>query len=262
MFWCSYMKTRDTLRATRRPVLDGLERSVNYDWTAFGTLDPKNQGVVNIATHLLSQDPDSTVLVFVQYHSELDILAESLCALLQDANDVVQYNGVLQQSQKNARLALLKSGKVKVFIATLASAGTGLNLQDVSYRVLFTTPSYVPADELQGIGRVVRHGQEQPVVIYRFLLEPCDSRVMAIQFAKMRVMEETHGGYSSAGLAHQMLGDAANDEPMLQVLTDQYAAGPSGSGAEPNGEAEFESEEDEPPNKRARDTKGKGKAKR
>lgn len=110
---------------------------------------------------------------------------------------------------------------------------------------------------------MVRHGQEQPVVIYRFLLEPCDSRVMAIQFAKMRVMEQTHGGYSSAGLAHQMLGDAANDEPMLQALTDQYdGAGPSGSGTavEPNGEAE--SDEDEPPNKRARDTKAKAKAKR
>ena len=142
------------------------------------------------------------------------------------------------------------------------TTGTGLNLQAASYRVIFTTPSYVPADELQGIGRVVRHGQEQPVVIYRFLMEPCDARVMSIQFAKMSIMEESHGGYGD--LPHLMLGDAVNDEPMLQVLTDQYAAcGASGSGTQqPEAEAEAEDSEDEDPrpSKRAKG-KGKGKAK-
>lgn len=77
---------------------------------------------------------------------------------------------------------------------------------------------------------------------------------MQIQFAKMRVMEDTHGGYDG-NLSHMLLGDAVHDEPMLQNLADQ--AGPSGSGAEPNGEAEDEAEE--PPSKRSKG-KGKGKA--
>ena len=148
------------------------------------------------------------------------------------------------------------------FIGSFAIPGTGLNLQDVSYRVLFTTPSFVPADELQGIGRVVRHGQENEVVIYRFLVEPLDVRTMSIQFSKMQVMQETHGGYG-ASLPLLLLGDAVNDEPMLQALADAAAAaGPSGSGsgmAVEQGEAEQDEDEqqdeDEPPSKRS-----KGKA--
>ena len=139
-----------------------------------------------------------------------------------------------------------------------ACPGTGLNLQDVSYRVVFTTPSFVPADELQGIGRVVRHGQQEPVVIYRFLVQPLDLRTMSIQFKKMQVMEKTHGGYG--GLPQRLLGDAASDEPMLQALTDA-AAGPSGSGSgtqQDEAEQEEADEDDEArPSKRS---KGKGKA--
>jgi SNF2 family DNA or RNA helicase len=231
-------------------LLDGLEKSLGFDVSAFSALDGKNAKIVNVCMHLLDEDPSSAVIIFVQYHSELEVLAEALRLRLpaEDKDAVVTYHGVLQQSQKNARLGLLKSGKVQVFLATLASAGTGLNFQDVSYRVLFSTPSYVPAEELQGIGRVVRHGQEMPVKIYRFLMEPCDVRAMAIQFKKMRVMEDTHGGYGD--LAHMLLGDAVHDEKMLQDL----AAEPSGTAAEPTGEAE---DEDEPPSKRS---KGKGKA--
>ena len=134
--------------------------------------------------------------------------------------------------------------------------GVGLNLQDVSYRIIFTTPSYVPADELQGIGRVVRHGQEMPVVIHRFMVEPLDVRAMTIQFEKMDVMEKTHGGYGSLPL--MMLGDAVNDEPMLQALADAAAAaGPSGSGTAVEQGEDEQSEDEEPPSKRSR---GKGKA--
>lgn len=108
-----------------RLLLDGLEKSLGFDADAFGTLDPKNQGIINTVLHLLDQDPDSSVIIFVQYHSELEILSEELKTYWPgDKDSVVTYHGVLQHTQKTARLALLKSGKVKVFLATLQSAGT------------------------------------------------------------------------------------------------------------------------------------------
>jgi len=142
---------------------------------------------------------------------------------------------------------------------SLCCTGVGLNLQDASHRIIFTTPSYVPADELQGIGRVVRHGQEQPVVIYRFLVDPFDTRAMSIQFAKMAVMEQTHGGYGDAGLPLLMLGDAVREERMLLDAADASGSG-SGTAVE-QAEAETEDSEDEDrPSKRSKG-KGKGKAK-
>ena len=112
-----------------RLLLDGLEKEVGFDIAAFGTLDPKNQAIINTCLHLLDQDESSAVIVFVQFHSELDILEGVLKTYWkEDKNAVITYHGVLQQSQKNARLALLKSGKVKVFLATLQSAGTVLTL--------------------------------------------------------------------------------------------------------------------------------------
>lgn len=119
----AYHKQR--ARGSSRLLLDGLEQVVDFDVGTFGTLDPKSQGIVNTCMALLDEDPDSSVLIFVQYHSELDLLSEALQVYFpEDKNAVVTYHGVLQQAQKNARLSLLQSGKVKVFLATLASAGT------------------------------------------------------------------------------------------------------------------------------------------
>ena len=111
-------------RHTSRMVLGGLEKAFGYDPMAFG-MDPKNERIVNLTEHLVFQDPTSSIIIFTQYHSEIDILAEALRGIWpDDKNAVVCYHGGIHDGQKSARLALLQSGKVKVFIATLTSAGT------------------------------------------------------------------------------------------------------------------------------------------
>lgn len=115
------------LRRSRTPLpLEGLEKDAGLRWMDFSALDPKNARIVNLCEALLEEDPTSAIIIFVQYHGELHVLAEALRDRLglRERDEGVQiYHGVLQQAQKTARLCLLQSGKTKVFLATLASAG-------------------------------------------------------------------------------------------------------------------------------------------
>jgi len=116
-------------------------------------------------------------------HSALEILSEGHSILI-----FSQFTGHLKLVRnlfkKNKILCFYLDGKVRnrkqvienfkqhsdpsVFLISLKTGGTGLNLTEASY-VFLLDPWWNPAIENQAVDRCYRMGQDKPVFVYRFI---------------------------------------------------------------------------------------------
>lgn len=110
-------------------------------------------------------------IIFCHFHSEMDLLKETLLALPYVGN-VHTYNGTLSHSERNAVIAAthLPTTTTDVLLIQLQSGGVGLNLQHFD-RIIFSGPWWTSALMEQAIGRAVRIGQEEIVQVYHLILK-------------------------------------------------------------------------------------------
>ena len=91
------------------------------------------------------------------------------------------------------RLILRKTGrlqKIKIFLISLKAGGVGLNLTKAEY-VFLLDPWWNPAVESQAIDRAHRIGQENKVMIYKFITHnTVEEKIMALQERKMALAGE------------------------------------------------------------------------
>lgn len=93
---------------------------------------------------------------------------------------VETYHGLMTTQCQEDVIGRVRTGGVKVLIATVSSAKSSLNLTEFS-TVVFVDPVLDPQDTVQAVHRVHRHGQKHPVEVHYFLMgSTVEMRVHAI----------------------------------------------------------------------------------
>lgn len=113
-----------------------------------------------------------------------------------------------------------------VFLLSLMAAGTGLNLTEAPYVVLFD-PWWNPAIEAQAIDRAHRIGQDRTVVATRLVVRgTIEERILALQRRKQAVADAILG--TGSGRMHAFTDEEIDfllgselEEPAKESLTDQ-----------------------------------------
>lgn len=129
------------------------------------------------------------VLIFSQFVRHLGIVKE----FLQNENIRYSYlDGATTNRQAEVE-AFQKDDGIKVFLISLKAGGVGLNLTAADY-VFLLDPWWNPAVEAQAIDRAHRIGQENKVIIYKFITRnTVEEKIMLLQSRKMALAGELIG---------------------------------------------------------------------
>jgi hypothetical protein len=129
------------------------------------------------------------VLLFSQFVQMLQIL-ERECALRQIPTHILTGETKSRQDVVNA---FQNDSEASVFLLSLRAAGTGLNLTNASYVVLYD-PWWNPAVEAQAIDRSHRIGQTRTVNAYR-LIAPgsVEEKIWELQQSKAKTISDVLG---------------------------------------------------------------------
>ncbi len=139
-------------------------------------------------TYMLQEtiSEDHKVLVFSQFVRHLSIVREFL------DREKIPY-AYLDGSTKDRQAQVEKfqnDPNVKVFLISLKAGGVGLNLTKAEY-VFLLDPWWNPAVEAQAIDRAHRIGQENKVIIYKFITRgSVEEKIMALQDRKLALAGE------------------------------------------------------------------------
>lgn len=126
------------------------------------------------------------VLVFSQFVRHLAIVKEYL-----DGQDIpyAYLDGATKDRQGQVE-KFQEQDDVKVFLISLKAGGVGLNLTKAEY-VFLLDPWWNPAVEAQAIDRAHRIGQENKVIIYKFISRgSVEEKIMALQDRKLALAGE------------------------------------------------------------------------
>jgi hypothetical protein len=145
-------------------------------------------GKLEQITYMLQEtiSEDHKVLVFSQFVRHLSIIR----AYLDENNIPYAY---LDGSTKDRQAQVEKfqnEENIKVFLISLKAGGVGLNLTKAEY-VFLLDPWWNPAVEAQAIDRAHRIGQENKVIIYKFITKgSVEEKIMALQDRKLALAGE------------------------------------------------------------------------
>ena len=126
------------------------------------------------------------VLVFSQFVRHLSIVREFL-----DRENIpyAYLDGATKDRQKQVE-KFQTDESCKVFLISLKAGGVGLNLTKAEY-VFLLDPWWNPAVEAQAIDRAHRIGQENKVIIYKFISRgSVEEKIMALQDRKLALAGE------------------------------------------------------------------------
>ncbi|MDF2156454.1 DEAD/DEAH box helicase [Algoriphagus sp. CAU 1675] len=126
------------------------------------------------------------VLVFSQFVRHLAIVREYL---EQEKIPYSYLDGATKDRQGQVE-RFQEQEEVKVFLISLKAGGVGLNLTKAEY-VFLLDPWWNPAVEAQAIDRAHRIGQENKVIIYKFISRgSVEEKIMALQERKLALAGE------------------------------------------------------------------------
>ncbi|EIM77053.1 SNF2-like protein [Nitritalea halalkaliphila LW7] len=121
------------------------------------------------------------VLVFSQFVRHLAIIRE----YLEEKGMPYAYLDGTTKDRREQVTKFQEDKEVKVFLISLKAGGVGLNLTAAEY-VFLLDPWWNPAVEAQAIDRAHRIGQENKVIIYKFISkETVEEKIMALQERKL-----------------------------------------------------------------------------
>ncbi|WPR74830.1 DEAD/DEAH box helicase [Algoriphagus sp. NG3] len=126
------------------------------------------------------------VLVFSQFVRHLAIVKEYL---EKEGIPYAYLDGTTKDRQAQVEKFQENEG-IKVFLISLKAGGVGLNLTKAEY-VFLLDPWWNPAVEAQAIDRAHRIGQENKVIIYKFITRgSVEEKIMALQDRKLALAGE------------------------------------------------------------------------
>lgn len=109
----------------------------------------------------LVQDIPGRVIAFSWYR---DTARQVLQELIKLKRPISYIDGSTSASQRNAASRSYRANSDAILVATIGAASEGLNLQAGSH-VILVEKHYLEASNDQAIGRVLRRGQTQPVIV-------------------------------------------------------------------------------------------------
>ncbi|MDT7520401.1 DEAD/DEAH box helicase [Rhodoferax sp. TBRC 17660] len=152
-------------------------------------------------------DEGRRVLVFSQFTELLELIADALSAL---RLSFLSLTGNTRPAQRGDVVQRFQNQEIPVLLVSLKAGGVGLNLTAAD-TVIHMDPWWNPAVEEQATARAHRIGQDQPVFVYKLVVEgSIEERMLELQARKLALSESV--------LGHDAEGAAKFDEADLQAL--------------------------------------------
>ena len=152
-------------------------------------------------------DEGRRVLVFSQFTELLELIADALSAL---RLPFLSLTGNTRSAQRGDVVQRFQNLEVPVLLVSLKAGGVGLNLTAAD-TVIHMDSWWNPAVEEQATARAHRIGQDQPVFVYKLVVEgSIEERMLELQARKLAL--------SDSVLGHDAEGAAKFDEADLQAL--------------------------------------------
>ena len=130
------------------------------------------------------------VLVFSQFTELLELVADQLQTL---QLPFLSLTGKTPPAQRGAVVQQFQSGAVPVFLLSLKAGGIGLNLTAAD-TVIHLDPWWNPAVEEQATARAHRIGQDQPVFVYKLVVQgSIEERMLELQARKLALAQGVLG---------------------------------------------------------------------
>ncbi|MBD3629204.1 SNF2-related protein [Cyclobacterium sp.] len=147
-----------------------------------------DSGKLEDITHMVKSTVSEghKVLIFSQFVRHLGIVK----SFLQEEQIPFAYlDGATKDRQAQVN-AFQEDPSIQVFLISLKAGGVGLNLTKAEY-VFLLDPWWNPAVETQAIDRAHRIGQQNKVIIYKFITRnTVEEKIMALQERKMALAGE------------------------------------------------------------------------
>ena len=124
-----------------------------------------------IETIIDRRDNGKRKIVFCHFRGEIDYIQERIVEASSPSHPlIVRYlDGRTKESER--RQILAPDAGIDVLILQIQTCCEGLNLQQFS-EVYFVSPDWNPSVEDQAVARCHRFGQKEPVIVFRFIMEP------------------------------------------------------------------------------------------
>ena len=158
-------------RATILKILTSLKQTCNHPAQFLKNDNPKIKEsgkmelLIDILENILSAD--EKVIIFTQYVEMGKIIQKLVSKKLK--TEILFLHGSQSRNQKSDIIdAFQEDSNYKILVATLKTGGTGLNLT-AAQNVIHYDLWWNPAIENQATDRVHRIGQENDVMVYRFI---------------------------------------------------------------------------------------------
>ena len=130
------------------------------------------------------------VLVFSQFTELLDLIAEQLQAL---QLPFLSLTGKTLPKERGSVVQRFQAQEVPIFLLSLKAGGIGLNLTAAD-TVIHMDPWWNPAVEEQATARAHRIGQDQPVFVYKLVVEgSIEERMLELQARKLALADSVLG---------------------------------------------------------------------
>lgn len=133
------------------------------------------------------------VLVFSQFTAMLELVAGQLSELALPFLVLTGQTATGQRAKVVQRFQSQGEGSAPVLLISLKAGGTGLNLTAAD-TVIHVDPWWNPAVEAQATARAHRIGQDQPVFVYRVVVEgSIEERLLELQARKQALADGVLG---------------------------------------------------------------------
>ena len=189
-------------------ILTALKQTCNHPAQFLDIKNPKisESGKMELLVDILENilDIDERVIIFTQYVEMGKIIQELISKKFK--TEVLFLHGSQTLKEKTEIInTFQEDSNYKIFVATLKTGGTGLNLTAAS-NVIHYDIWWNPAVENQATDRVHRIGQERDVMVYRFITKgTLEETIDAISKRKIDLAEKA----------------ISNDETFLTEMSDE-----------------------------------------
>ena len=158
------------------------------------------------------------VLVFSQFTELLDLIADQLQA---QALPFLSLTGKTATKDRGDVVQRLQAQEVPILLLSLKAGGVGLNLTAAD-TVIHMDPWWNPAVEEQATARAHRIGQDQPVFVYKLVVEgSIEERMLELQARKLALADSVLGHDAAGAIKF----DAADLDALLAPLGTIIASG-------------------------------------
>ncbi len=142
-------------------------------------------------------DEGRRILVFSQFTEMLTLLEVELAAL---GLPFLALTGATKANARGAVVQQFQARSVPIFLLSLKAGGVGLNLTAAD-TVIHLDPWWNPAVERQATDRAHRIGQDQPVFVYKLVVQgSIEERMLALQARKAALAEGVLGHDAAAAV--------------------------------------------------------------